>query len=120
MKVNPGKGYRLLRKGEVLRKGDEWLCQRTGEWVETLDAGKKYELSFDMTYRRRIAAPRPKRSTNVAASLTVYRVPDMTAKGRKEVCDWLRKTARDLQFHPQSFAKTFRARYMYEPKRSQR
>lgn len=120
MKVNPGKGYRLLRKGEVLRKGDEWLCQRTGEWVETLDAGKKYELYFDMTYRHRIAAPRPQRSTNVAASLTVYRVPDMTAKGRREICDWLRKTARDLQFHPQSFAKTFRARYMYEAKRSRR
>jgi hypothetical protein len=37
----------------------------------------------------------------------------MTDKGRKEVCDWLRKLARDLQREPESFAKTFRARYLY-------
>ena len=32
----------------------------------------------------------------VAASLTIYRVADMTAKGRKAVCKWLRKVADDL------------------------
>lgn len=49
----------------------------------------------------------------VAASVTVYRVGDMTAKGRKAVCGWLRKLADDLQNEPEAFAKTFRARYMY-------
>ena len=37
----------------------------------------------------------------------------MTDKGRKEVCDWLRRLARDLQREPEAFAKTFRARYLY-------
>ena len=50
----------------------------------------------------------------VAASVTVYQVEDMTDKGCKEVCDWLRKLARDLQREPESFAKTFRARYLYQ------
>jgi hypothetical protein len=49
----------------------------------------------------------------VAASVTVYRVADMTDNGRKEVCDWLRKLARDIQREPETFAKTFRARYLY-------
>lgn len=49
----------------------------------------------------------------VAASVTVYRVGDMTTKGRKAVCGWLRKLADDLQNEPDAFAKTFRARYMY-------
>ena len=53
-----------------------------------------------------------------AASLTVYRVADMTDKGRKEICDWLRKLARDLQREPESFGKTFRARYFYAAKKS--
>ena len=47
--------------------------------------------------------------------MTVYRVADMTKKGRKEVCGWLRKLADDLQREPESFAKTFRARYLYSP-----
>ena len=49
----------------------------------------------------------------VAASVTVYLVGDMTAKGRKAVCGWLRKLADDLQNEPEAFAKTFRARYLY-------
>jgi len=49
----------------------------------------------------------------VAASVTVYRVADMTTKGRKAVCGWLRKLADDLQNEPETFAKTFRARYLY-------
>ena len=54
-----------------------------------------------------------KQGDKVVASLTVYQVADMTDKGRKEVCDWLRKLARDLQHEPETFAKTFRARYLY-------
>ena len=51
--------------------------------------------------------------TRVAASVTVYRVGDMTTRGRKAVCGWLRKLADDLQNEPEAFAKTFRARYLY-------
>lgn len=51
----------------------------------------------------------------VAASLTVHRVGDMTAGGRKRVCGWLRKIADDLQKEPDAFSKRFRARYYYQP-----
>jgi hypothetical protein len=40
----------------------------------------------------------------------------MTDKGRKDICDWLRKLARTVQNEPYSFAKTFRARYLYPAK----
>ena len=56
-----------------------------------------------------------KTQDKVAASVTVYQVADMTTKGRKAVCGWLRKLADDLQREPESFAKTFRARYLYSP-----
>jgi hypothetical protein len=56
----------------------------------------------------------------VAASLTVYRVADMTAKGRKAVCKWLRKIADDLEREPEGFATRFRARYLYPAKRQER
>lgn len=49
----------------------------------------------------------------VAASVTIYRVPEMTTKGRKNICDWLRKLADDIQREPEAYAKTFRARYHY-------
>ncbi len=54
-----------------------------------------------------------KQNNKVAASVTVYEVANMTDKGRKEVCDWLRKLARDFQREPEAFAKTFRSRYLY-------
>ena len=47
----------------------------------------------------------------VAASVTVYRVAEMTTRGRKKICTWLRKLADDLQEHPELYDKTFRARY---------
>jgi len=56
-----------------------------------------------------------KTQDKVAASVTVYRVGDMTTRGRKAVCGWLRKLADDLQNEPEAFAKTFRARYLYSP-----
>lgn len=48
-----------------------------------------------------------------AASLTVHRIDEMTETGLKDVCRWLRKQARDIERHPKSYAKTFRARYLY-------
>ena len=56
-----------------------------------------------------------KTQDKAAASVTVYQVANMTTKGRKAVCGWLRKLADDLQREPESFAKTFRARYLYSP-----
>ena len=56
---------------------------------------------------------RKKEKYAVAVSVTVYRGDDMTTRGRKAVCVWLRKLADDLQNEPESFAKTFRARYLY-------
>lgn len=52
----------------------------------------------------------------VAASVTIYRVPEMTMKGRKKICDRLRKLADDIQREPEAYAKTFRARYHYSVK----
>lgn len=52
----------------------------------------------------------------VAASVTVYRIPDMTFKGRKAICKWLRGLADAIEREPESFAKTFRARWMYQEK----
>lgn len=52
-----------------------------------------------------------KTQDKIAASVTVYKVADMTDKRRKEVCDWLRKLARDIKREPETFAKTFRARF---------
>ncbi len=54
-----------------------------------------------------------KTKMKVAASVTVYRIADMTDKGRKEFCDWLHKLARDFQSKPKSFTKMFRERYLY-------
>lgn len=52
----------------------------------------------------------------VAASVTVHHVADMTTKGRKAVCDWLRRIADELQAEPDAFSANFRARYMYAPR----
>ena len=53
----------------------------------------------------------------VAAVLAVHEIPNMTDKGRKGVCCWLRKMAADIQREPESFAsKAFRARYLYPVK----
>jgi hypothetical protein len=55
--------------------------------------------------------------TKVAASVTIHRIPGMTPKGRKEICDWLRMLARNIQRSPDSFAETFRAQWNYAPKK---
>jgi hypothetical protein len=50
----------------------------------------------------------------VAASVTIHEIPNMTLRGRKNICNWLRQIARDIAKEPQVFSKTFRARYLYE------
>ena len=57
---------------------------------------------------------RSKARCKVAASLTVYKASEMTDKGRKTVCDWLRKQLRYVQREPKSLGPVFRARYLYE------
>lgn len=51
----------------------------------------------------------------VAASLTVYEISNMTQRGRKNICNWLRRLARDITAEPEAFSKRFRARYLYAP-----
>lgn len=57
-----------------------------------------------------------KQGEREAASVVIHRVADMTAEGRREVCDWLRRLADNLESEPEAFAKTFRGRYLYAPK----
>jgi hypothetical protein len=49
----------------------------------------------------------------VAASFTVHEVANMTDDGRKDICKWMRRLASSILKEPESFAKTFRARYIY-------
>lgn len=49
----------------------------------------------------------------VAASMVIYRIPAMSLRGRKNVVNWMRRIARDMLREPESFSRTFRARYFY-------
>lgn len=51
-----------------------------------------------------------------AATLTIHRAADMTAKGRKEIAAWLRKQATNLVWHGSNYTKRFTASYRYEGK----
>lgn len=61
---------------------------------------------------------KPTAKVRVAASVVVHQIPNMTEKGRRIICQWLRKLAKDIQNEPDAFAKTFRARYFYTPEKS--
>lgn len=52
----------------------------------------------------------------VAASLFVYDAAKMTAKGRRDIAQWLRDHAKYLLKHGHEYAKTFRGRYLYPVK----
>lgn len=49
----------------------------------------------------------------VAASVTLKNVPDMTAKGREDICKWLRSIADDVQLHHGSYSKSIVFRYYF-------
>jgi len=51
----------------------------------------------------------------VAATVTVYRAAEMTDKGRKSVCDWLRKVARTVERTPEVLGSKLIARYWFRP-----
>lgn len=63
MSVDPGAGYRLLEKGEVIVSGDEVRCDLVGDgWLSTGCIGGVVGGSpiTDCTYRRKIeTAPTP-------------------------------------------------------------
>jgi hypothetical protein len=48
-----------------------------------------------------------------AAVLTVFDAPKMTAKGRRDIANWLRKQADFVLRDGASFADRFTARYLY-------
>jgi len=90
--IDPGKGWRLVKPGEILREGDEWL-DTTGKTRGVLTASVGRVLPFaGMTCRRRVEA---------SASVAVYiaRLLEDTIAG--PVVDWqmARRLARDLREH---------------------
>jgi len=50
---------------------------------------------------------------NVAARLSVFDIPSMTDKGRKQICNWLRQKADEIQGYPKAYNKIYCARYLY-------
>jgi hypothetical protein len=59
--IDPGEGWRLLRKGEKIEKGDEVYFDED-DWFESVDVGLIHlgeDDPPDMVRRRRIAAPPP-------------------------------------------------------------
>lgn len=56
-KIDPGKGYRILDKNEILNHGDEYLAKGVNQWYKTNYAGKRVEsIGFDGVYRRKVKA----------------------------------------------------------------
>jgi hypothetical protein len=50
---------------------------------------------------------------DTAAVLTIKNPAKMTVKGRKDIADWLRRHAHDLEMYGKDYAKLLRARYYY-------
>lgn len=48
-----------------------------------------------------------------AAILTIKDAPNMSAKGKKEIAEWLRRQAKMLIKDGDKYAKNFTARYLY-------
>jgi hypothetical protein len=51
-----------------------------------------------------------------AAVVTINSAWDMTPRGRKDVADWLRRTATELVKHGSEYGNRFTARYRYNAK----
>ena len=57
---NPGEGYRLIRDGELLERGDEWTNKtQSDRWSLTSMAGGKVGSVDGQFYRRKIQTPVP-------------------------------------------------------------
>lgn len=48
-----------------------------------------------------------------AAILTVFRAPEMTVSGRRDIVHWLRRQATMLSKHADNLASRYTARYLY-------
>jgi hypothetical protein len=53
-------------------------------------------------------------SEKYAARLTIYNAADMTAQGKKDIANWLRKQAEFLLKDGDNFSKRFTAKYYYQ------
>jgi len=49
----------------------------------------------------------------IAATLTVRRCAEMTPAGRRDIGNWLKRLAKDVEQHGNSLAPRFQARYLY-------
>lgn len=54
--VDPGPGYRLVEKGELIEEGDEWF-EDDGFWAPTELGGTGARKNIDDPLRRRVATP---------------------------------------------------------------
>ena len=58
--------------------------------------------------------PRAAESTErCAAVLTIKNVAQMTPRGRRDVCDWLRRQIGHVEQNPHAFAGKYCARFIY-------
>ena len=48
----------------------------------------------------------------IVASIMVREISDMTRRGRRDICAWLRKQAQFIEDNPEAFSKEYRARYL--------
>lgn len=62
---DPGKGYRLLNKGEELKPGDEYWHDKDGEWEPSARANENFtKQSGSDVYRRKIETANPSETPN--------------------------------------------------------
>lgn len=106
----PDLAHKELTIKNIERALDKFFDRRLGLLVTRVHTGWVFLVD-----NKKDSVNMKRKGYKVAASVTVYRISDMTKKGRREICAWLYKLADDIQAEPDSFAKTFRARYHYSP-----
>lgn len=52
-----------------------------------------------------------------AAILTIKDAGDMTKKGRRDIANWIKKQANDLEILGDQYSSTLRARYFFEERK---
>jgi hypothetical protein len=55
--------------------------------------------------------------SRAAAILQIHDAPNMTRQGRTRIANWLRHQARFLETNGPQFAKRFKARWLYTPRK---
>lgn len=94
--IDPGKGYRLLGPGEIIKNGDEFYMVTVGEWCKTIDAGRRVQDgTWELAYRRKIERSAPQQPLfEKRASATIKRVTNTFGQRGSEYGD----TMRDCQW----------------------